>query len=71
MAVPEATYLSPACHIGTHARCDKGTAAGSTVPGVRHEACVCRCHEGGRPGLHQPDGSLVAAAKTVPSGAAA
>ncbi|MFI0154077.1 hypothetical protein [Streptomyces lydicus] len=66
-------YISPACHIGTHAACDKGAPGPevTTVPGVWREACACPCHEGGAPGLHQPAGSFVGAANTVPLGAAA
>jgi len=68
-----AAYVSPACHVGRHPACDKGVAApeSATVPGVRREACACRCHTDGGPSRHQPAGSSVAAAKTVPSGAAA
>jgi len=68
-----APYVSPACHVGRHPVCDKGVPAAEvvTVPGVRRESCVCRCHTGGGPSPHQPAGSFVAAAKTVPSGAAA
>lgn len=68
-------YVSPACHVGTHTRCTKGSAGpeATAVPGVRREACACRCHApgGARPGGHQAAGFLVAVAKTVPSGAAA
>lgn len=73
MTMGAAAYISPACHVGRHPRCDKGTLgiAGTGVPGVRREVCVCRCHEGGGAGRHQPAGSFVSAAKTVPSGAAA
>lgn len=72
-----AAYVSPACHIGTHAKCDKGAAGSVVVPGVRREACACRCHAVGPAGPHrparphQPAGSFVGAANTVPSGAAA
>lgn len=68
-----APYVSPACHVGRHPACDKGVAVpeSATVPGVRRETCACRCHTGGGPSRHQPAGSFVAAAKTVPSGAAA
>ncbi|KPC65948.1 hypothetical protein ADL29_05770 [Streptomyces chattanoogensis] len=39
-------YVSPACHIGTHATCDKGAPEPEviSVPGVRWEACSCPCH---------------------------
>ncbi|GFE15959.1 hypothetical protein Sgleb_40060 [Streptomyces glebosus] len=69
----DAPYVSPACHVGRHPACDKGVAVpeAATVPGVRRETCACRCHTGGGPSRHQPAGSFVAAAKTVPSGAAA
>ncbi|MFJ9848737.1 hypothetical protein [Streptomyces sp. NPDC101150] len=44
-----APYVSPACHIGTHATCDKGTPETeiTLVPGVRWEICSCRCHAEG------------------------
>lgn len=67
-------YVSPACHVGTHTRCTKGGPGDgvAAVPGVRREACACRCHApGGGPGGHQPAGSPVGTAKTVPFGAAA
>ncbi|GES31117.1 hypothetical protein San01_36040 [Streptomyces angustmyceticus] len=68
-------YVSPACHVGTHARCTKGgpVPEAGAVPGVRREACICRCHapDGARPGGHQAAGSPAGTAKTVPFGAAA
>lgn len=70
-----APYVSPACHVGRHPRCTKGSPESGTaaaVPGVRRERCVCPCHAaGGGPGRHQPAGSPDAAEKTLPSGAAA
>ncbi|ARF56784.1 hypothetical protein B1H19_23750 [Streptomyces gilvosporeus] len=69
-----APYISPACHIGTHAACDKGAAESEVVaaPGVRWEICCCACHVGGgAAGRHQPAGSFVSVLNTVPSGAAA
>ncbi len=66
-------YISPSCHIGTHAACDKGVAwtGAAPVPGVRRETCACRCHRGPAAEPHQPAGSFVGAPNTVPSGAAA
>ncbi|MFI9051861.1 hypothetical protein [Streptomyces sp. NPDC053427] len=42
-----APYVSPACHIGTHATCDKGTPEPeiTSAPGVHWEVCACPCHE--------------------------
>ncbi|KIZ19790.1 hypothetical protein [Streptomyces natalensis] len=69
-----APYISPACHIGTHAACDKGAAEPEVVaaPGVRWEICCCACHVGGdAEARHHPAGSFVSVLNTVPSGAAA
>lgn len=63
-------YTAPACHVGEHARCDKGTIEVSAVPGVQREGCACACHGEDGPGRHQAAGSPVGLAKTVPSGAA-